>query len=126
MKKVKLLIILSLMFLYVGNSLGQTTITLGEGTDYNGSSSHPTPYGTWYENFKQQYLIFASELTEKGLGAGNITAIAFNVADKNDCSAMPNYTIYIKTTELTELTEIFEEGYYHQVWFNASYLPTDG
>ena len=49
MKKVKLLIILSLMFLYVGNTWGQTTITLGEGTDYNGSSSHPTPYGTYYE-----------------------------------------------------------------------------
>ena len=72
MKKVKLLIILSLMFLYVGNSLGQTTITLGEGTSYNNKTSAPTPYGTWYENFKQQYLIFASELTEKGLGAGNM------------------------------------------------------
>ncbi|MGB4624413.1 MAG: GEVED domain-containing protein, partial [Bacteroidales bacterium] len=126
MKKVKLLIILSLMFLYVGNTWGQTTITLGEGTDYNGSSSHPTPYGTYYENFKQQYLILASELTEKGLSLGNITAIAFNVADKNDCSEMPNYRIYIKTTELTELTENFEEGTYHQVWFQENYLPTDG
>jgi 5-hydroxyisourate hydrolase-like protein (transthyretin family) len=126
MKKVKLLIILSLMFLYVGNTWGQTTITLGEGTDYNGSSSHPTPYGTYYENFKQQYLILASELTEKGLNLGNITAIAFNVADKNDCSEMPNYRIYIKTTELTELTENFEEGTYHQVWFQENYLPTDG
>jgi len=126
MKKVKLLIILSLMLLYVGNTWGQTTITLGEGTDYNGSSSHPTPYGTYYENFKQQYLILASELTEKGLSLGNITAIAFNVADKNDCSEMPNYRIYIKTTELTELTENFEEGTYHQVWFQENYLPTDG
>ncbi|MGB4601127.1 MAG: carboxypeptidase regulatory-like domain-containing protein, partial [Bacteroidales bacterium] len=92
----------------------------------NGSSSHPTPYGTYYENFKQQYLILASELTEKGLSLGNITAIAFNVADKNDCSEMPNYRIYIKTTELTELTENFEEGTYHQVWFQENYLPTDG
>lgn len=41
MKKVKLLIILSLMFLYVGNSLGQTTITLGEGTSYNNKTSAP-------------------------------------------------------------------------------------
>jgi len=126
MKKVKLLIILSLMFLYVGNTWGQTTITLGEGTSYNNKTSAPTPYGTYYENFKQQYLILASELTEKGLSLGNITAIAFNVADKNDCSEMPNYRIYIKTTELTELTENFEEGTYHQVWFQENYLPTDG
>jgi hypothetical protein len=102
------------------------TVTLGEDTTSNGTSGHPTPYGTYYKNHRQQYLVFADELTALGGGAGNINAIAFNVAAVNNCSAMPNFRIRMKHTSQTELTDNFETGTYDQVWHDANFLPVAG
>jgi hypothetical protein len=104
----------------------QITVTLGTGTTYNSSTAHPCPYGTYYKNMRQQYLLRASELTALGLGAGNITAIAFNVYALNTVSAMPNYTIKMKSTALTALTTTFETGTYTTVWTAVSHTPVVG
>ncbi|MBM3437424.1 MAG: hypothetical protein FJY07_14555, partial [Bacteroidetes bacterium] len=48
------------------------TVTLGTGTQSNGTTGNPTPYGTYYKNFRQQYLILASELLPLGIGPGDI------------------------------------------------------
>src|SRR5690606_29461047 len=64
---------------------GVFPITVGNGTTLNtatgtGNGAYPTPYGAYYENGRQQYLIRASELTAAGIPAGPINAVSFNVA----------------------------------------------
>ncbi len=125
MKKVTSLLLM-LMFLWAGSSWGQTTVTLGTGTTYNGTSAHPTPYGTYYKNHRVQYLILASELTALGVPVSNITSIAFNVQAVNTCSAMPNYTMKLKNTTASALTTTFDNTYYQQVWYYDNFLPVAG
>ncbi|HQB97651.1 MAG TPA: carboxypeptidase regulatory-like domain-containing protein, partial [Candidatus Cloacimonadota bacterium] len=90
------------------------------------TSGVPTPYGTWYKNFRQQYLYTASDLIANGMVPGAIYALAFNVQTLNNCSPMPNYRIRMKTTAQTELTTTFEVGDYTQVWHHPSFLPEVG
>ena len=67
------------------NSKNSITVTLGTGTGTNTTTGSPTPYGTYCKNFRQQYLILASELIPLGIGPGDITALGFNVAAVNNC-----------------------------------------
>jgi len=127
-KIMKKLLILSLFLcLLFGTALyAQTDVIIGNGTDSNGTSGHPTPYGTYYKNFRQQYLILASELEDLGGGAGDITSLAFNVQNVNTCSPMPNFKIRLKQTTQTALTTTFETGDYTEVFFENDFLPVEG
>ncbi len=108
-------------------SLGaQVNITLGDGTATNTTTGSPAPYGTWYKNFREQYLVLASELNDAGGGVGNINSIAFNVQSLNNCSPMPNYRIRIKTTTQTALNSTFETGDYQQVFQANEFMPVAG
>ncbi len=100
--------------------------TIGTGTAVNTTTGAPTPYGTFFKNFRQQYLYRASDLTGAGASAGNIWALAFNVQTVNNCSPMPNFSIRIKTTAQTALTTTFEVGTYTQVWYQNNFLPVNG
>jgi hypothetical protein len=108
------------------NPDGSGTVTLGSDATSNGTTTHPTPYGTYYLNHRVQYLMLASELISIGLAPGDITAIAFNVAAVNNCSSMLNYTMKIKGTTATELTTIFDNGTYQTVWTDLNFLPVAG
>ena len=113
MKRNLLIILLLTLALGMFTTLwGQTTVTIGDGTTTNGTTASPTPYGTFYKNFRQQYLILASELTALGVGPGNITSLAFNVEAVNNCVEMPNFRIRMKHTNLTAFTTTFEVGDY--------------
>nr|MDK2850164.1 hypothetical protein [Candidatus Cloacimonadota bacterium] len=126
MKKI-LLFTLLLIFISLGsNVFAQVTITLGDGTATNTTTGTPTPYGTYYKNFRQQYLVLATELNDIGGGPGDINSIAFNVENVNECSPMPNFRIRIKETTLTALTTTFEAGPYEQVFVENDFLPTTG
>ncbi|MCK9584506.1 MAG: carboxypeptidase regulatory-like domain-containing protein [Candidatus Cloacimonetes bacterium] len=105
---------------------GLVVAQVGEGTAVNTTSGVPAPYGTFYKNFREQYLVLASDLNDAGGGAGAINSIAFNVTAMNSCSAMPNYRIRIKTTTQTALSTTFETGAYTEVYQNASFLPALG
>jgi hypothetical protein len=105
---------------------GQMNITIGDGTTTNTSTGAPSPYGTYYKNFRQQYLYTAAEIEAAGGGAGPINSLAFNVANVNNCSAMPNFTIRIKETSQTALTTTFEVGTYTQVFYQDNFLPIAG
>lgn len=107
-------------------SAGTTYISIGDGTATNGTSGSPTPYGTWYKSFRQQYLWTAAELQDAGANTGFITAIAFNVQALNNCSPMTNFTIRLKETDQTVLTTSFEPGPYTTVWNQDEFLPTTG
>ncbi|HNW24489.1 MAG TPA: hypothetical protein PKI37_03410, partial [Candidatus Cloacimonas sp.] len=120
------LAILALMLSMGGILSAQTLVTIGSGTTVNTTSGVPTPYGTYYKNFHQQFLVLASELNDAGGGAGNITSIAFNVSNLNTCSPMPNYTIKLKSTTQTTLSTTFEVGDYTTVWNAPEFMPVTG
>ncbi|MDD3282915.1 MAG: hypothetical protein PHY41_05520, partial [Candidatus Cloacimonetes bacterium] len=119
-----LLLVLGISF--CSNIFAQVTVTLGEGTQSNSTTGTPTPYGTFYMNFRQQYLVLASDLNDIGGGPGNINSVAFNVDNVNTCSPMPNFRIRVKATEQTALSSTFEVGDYTEVFQVAEYVPVNG
>jgi len=127
MKQTMLFIALLIMVLGAFSSLNaQVLITVGDGTATNTTTGNPTPYGTYYKNFRQQYLIMASELEDLGGGGGPINSLAFNVDNVNNCSPMPNFTIRMKHTSQTVLSTTFEVGDYTPVFVQNDFLPVTG
>ncbi|MFA7224016.1 MAG: hypothetical protein WC094_04565, partial [Candidatus Cloacimonas sp.] len=118
--------VLVLLLITGGVLSAQTLVSIGSGTTVNTTTGVPTPYGTYYKNFHQQFLVLASELNDAGGGAGNITSIAFNVDNVNNCSPMPNYTIKLKQTTQTTLSTTFEVGDYTTVWSAPEFMPVNG
>ncbi|HPI25465.1 MAG TPA: hypothetical protein PLO57_03295, partial [Candidatus Cloacimonadota bacterium] len=59
-----------LMISFCSSIFAQVTVTLGDGTGTNTTTGAPAPYGTWYKNFRQQYLVLATELNDIGGGPG--------------------------------------------------------
>ncbi|MFU8842678.1 MAG: carboxypeptidase regulatory-like domain-containing protein [Bacteroidales bacterium] len=110
----------------IKNPDASITVTLGTDATYNTTTGAPTPYGTYYKNFRQQYLILASELIQLGIGAGDITELGFEVFALNNCVSMPNYTIQIKHTIENALTTAFDNGTYQTVWTDLNFLPVVG
>lgn len=114
---------------YAGKILNpdeSVTVTLGTGTGTNTTTGNPTPYGTYYKNFRQQYLILAPELWLLGVGAGDITALGFEVAALNTCVDMPGFTISMKQTSVTALTTTFDNDGYTTVFYLETFLPIVG
>ena len=115
--------VLLVVFILVSIPLSALLVTIGTGTTYNGPTTLPTPYGTYYANFRQQYMYRASEITAAGGSAGYITIIGFNVQALNNCGNMTNFRIRMKHTEQANLIETFEAGSYTQVWYQSLYRP---
>jgi hypothetical protein len=101
-------------------------VEVGDGTDVTDTSGTPTPYGTFYKNFRQQFLYTAADLMAHGAVPGAMYALAFNVQGLNTCVEMPNYRIRMKNTAQTALTTTFEVGEYTQVWHHPNFLPEVG
>ena len=108
------------------NVYAQVNVTIGTGTSTNTETGVPAPYGTWDKSFRQQFLLLATEIEDAGGGAGNINSVAFNVANLNTCSPMPNYTIRLKHTTQTSLSTTFEVGDYQTVHTQAEFMPVVG
>ncbi|MFO8145404.1 MAG: right-handed parallel beta-helix repeat-containing protein [Candidatus Syntrophosphaera sp.] len=102
-------------------------VFIGSDTRVNSATSSPTPYGTHHENLRQQYLYLGSEITAGEGEIGDIESIAFYVQDLNKCMAMTEYTIKIKSTELSSFSSapIDADGY-QTVWYKESYTPVEG
>lgn len=105
---------------------GTITVTIGTGLSSNSATGTPTPYGTRYKNFHQQYLYTAQEIIDGGGIPGPITSLAFEVYALNECLPMANFKIRLKHTDQTALTTSFETGDYTQVFFQESFLPEVG
>lgn len=105
---------------------GALVVSIGDGTTTNSTSGSPTPYGTFYKNFRQQYLYTAAEMFAAGAAPGLITSLGFNVQAVNTCSPMPNFTIRVKSTAQASLSTTFEVGDYTTVWFQNNFVPVAG
>ncbi|MDD3235758.1 MAG: choice-of-anchor D domain-containing protein, partial [Candidatus Cloacimonetes bacterium] len=127
MRKALFLAVLLILSMGMMNSLfAQAIVTIGEGTIANTTTGFPTPYGTYFKNNRQQYLILATELENAGGGAGNINSIAFNVLSPNTCLPLPGFTIRMKQTSQTALINTYEVGEYTTVFSSPEYLPSVG
>jgi len=79
--------------------------TVGTGTTQT-SGMGITPYGSFYEGARVQYLLTAAELNALGMVAGNINSMAFDVAALGGAgpSWQDGFTIKMAQTPITSLT----------------------
>lgn len=121
MKNIQLFLIFLLGSFSLANA--QTTITIGTSTQQNSTTSYPAPYGNWYHGAKHQMLIQASELISAGAGAGNISALAFDVATVEG-TPLSGFTIKMKNTTSSAVVG-FETGL-TTVYSVSSYTENSG
>lgn len=124
MKRIINLISMFLLVVNFPQLSAQSVITIGTGTSANGSSTYPTPYGNYYWGSKEQYLITASEMNSAGAFAGEISAIAFNVALPNGVP-LQGFSISIDTTTNSSMTTSFFTGF-TTVYSSNSYTDVSG
>lgn len=104
--------------------------TLGTGTSTNtadalSATDYPAPYGAYYENARQQYLIRASELTALGLASGSeLKAITFDVTTLGTSGVHKAYTISIGNTAQSAIST-WESGL-TTVYGPIDYQPISG
>src|SRR5690606_12625452 len=95
---------------YVASSAAIPAPPAWVGTGTSNITSTPSPYyTTWWGN-KDQYLVLASELTAAGFSAGSITEIGFNLGTSTSSLNLTNFTIKMKLTNQTALTNTWETG----------------
>lgn len=121
MKNIQLFLFVLLAGISLTNA--QTIVTIGTSAQQNSNTSYPAPYGNWYHGAKHQMLIRASELISAGAGAGNITALAFDVATAEG-TPLSGFEIKLKNTTSTTVTN-FENGL-TTVYSVSAYTETAG
>lgn len=109
-------------------SIAQTTITLGDGTITNSTTSYPSAYGQYYTGDKNQYLILASELIAAGATPGTIGSIAFDIVTASPATSssanLNGFNIKIDTTSATSLSSWLTVA--NTVYTVSSYTSTTG
>ena len=93
----------SFQFLFLIQANSQTTIFTVGTANTTTSGTGETPFGTFYEDNKNQILFLASELQALGMGPGNIYSIALNVSTAA-AQTMNGFKVLIKTTTSTAVT----------------------
>lgn len=107
------------------------TATVGAGTftsisgapDYSGQS----PFAYAFGNHKHQMIIRASELIDAGILPGAISSVAFKViapTSGTTYATFNNFTVSLKQTTATEMSEYFESGV--TVVWTGNYTPITG
>lgn len=98
--------------------LAQDTITIGTGIEENDFFTFPAPYGNAENGSRHQMLILASELQAAGMSEGNISSVAFDVAEASFVQ-FNGFTVSIGTTTEIEMTFAYVPG------LTPVYGPTD-
>jgi hypothetical protein len=101
------------------------SITLGTGTALTGATAQPTAFCNRWPSFRMQTIYTAAELNTSGLSAGNISAMAFNIATLGDAATNANFTVRIGTTsQNTFATTAWLTPTYTTVFPAATYTHT--
>lgn len=69
---------------------------IGTGDFQNSPYDYPAPYGNWYWGARNQMLFLATELSEAGLTAGDITSLAFDVVTTDPNTTYDYIEIHLK------------------------------
>ncbi|WCM41543.1 fibronectin type III domain-containing protein [Flavobacterium sp. CBA20B-1] len=96
-----------------------SSVQIGTGT-YTSSGSWEFLYSL-YEGYKHQYIYTAKELTDKGLVAGPITALQFDVVSTGNYNPRSNFGIALGTTpNSVSTTNLIPNSNLTQVYINAA------
>ena len=93
------------------------------GTGASTSTGYESPFYHLYGGMKAQYIITATELSAAGLSAGNITALAFDVASGS--ASYSSFNMSIGHTSLTSLSTSLQTGL-TEVYSTSSLTTTVG
>lgn len=115
------------LFIGTGSLSAQTAFSIGDSVGVNTNTTYPTPFGDWYKTQRVQYLYPASELSAMGMGAGDITELAWYCNAPVIATDIPGltegYTIKMMMTATTDLGAAWEEGA-TIVWGPMDFTPT--
>jgi len=105
-----------------------TTVFIGPVTGQNATNSQPCPYGAWFTQSRQQFILTPAELTAAGVSpCASITAIRFNVVNLNASGAHTNFRIRMKNTLENPLVNTQHDTFgLQQVFTVSSYTPVTG
>lgn len=117
---------LFLLTLLSTEARSQIDISIGDGVAGNTNTSYPCPIQDRFEGSRMQYLYRASELTAKGMAAGLISAIKFNVLDVGGADVVEQYTIRIGGTTTATLSATSWESVANTVYGPFNYQPVLG
>ena len=120
----KRLITLFLLFFMSFGLFAQVDVTIGTGTVQNLNTDYPAPYGNWYWGARHQFIIPAAEIIAAGGYAGNILALAFDVAAVQGIP-LQNFEIRMGTTTATSLAT-WEPGPFAQHHLTPLYTEVLG
>ncbi len=90
--------------------IGPGTVAIGTGTTLTSATNQPTAFCNRFDQYWNQTVYTAAELTAAGLKAGNITSIAYNITTLGDAANVTNFTIRIGTTTNSTLTGFTTTG----------------
>ncbi|WP_177729846.1 Ig-like domain-containing protein [Flavobacterium inviolabile] len=90
--------------------IGPGTVAIGTGTTLTSATNQPTAFCNRFDQYWNQTVYTAAELTAAGLKAGNITSIAYNITTLGDAANVTNFTIRIGTTTNSALTAFTTTG----------------
>lgn len=111
----------------LGGGSGLVTVGAGASTSVSGSPEYSgvSPFSYHYGNYKHQLLFTASELAALGMTAGEISSIAFDIANAGSPAAtFNNFAISMKQTSATAMVANFETGL--TPLFSGNIVPTVG
>ena len=101
-------------------------VLIGTETTYNSPYDYPAPFGRWDGSTRHQLLITSEELIAAGASTGLITKLYFDVFAANSIDALNDFTIKLKPTLQTTLTEFEYENWTTCFIAVPSYQPIDG
>ncbi len=106
LKRILAMFAVILFFTLSSQLKAQQLVTIGTGTNYNTSTSYPSPYGAYYSQSRIQMIILASELNNAGLSPFSTTfsSLAFNIQGTNSAGPHLSYTIKMKNTTATSVS----------------------
>jgi hypothetical protein len=108
MKTLTAALCLALVASFSNTSVGQATVTVGNGSLVNTTTTYPAPLGNWYWGSRQQFLYTAADLSSACVSPGaTITKIGFFVNTVSG-AALQGYTIEMANTLTADLGAAWE------------------
>lgn len=107
------------------DSFAPGTVNVGTDTTLTSNIAQPTAFCNRWKQYWNQTIFTAAELQAAGLGAGNITSIAYNITTLGDGTNVNGFEISIGSTTNSTATAFVTTGL-TQVYGPATYAHTIG
>ena len=106
--------------------VGSGSANLGTGSTLTGATSQPTAFCNRWSSYRMQTVYTPADLNGAGLQAGNITAIAFNIATLGDAATNGSFTVLMGTSAASTFTDFISSAGFTTVYPAATYTHAVG